>query len=193
MDDFEYNGEFDAILHLPDIDLIGVVAGIQCADLLHQLHAEHPAEAVMERGRFAIRAVAACCAQPLDVYELADLTGCRIVDSRLFRQMLTATGPWSGELGYDSLRTYLKAVMIEGADPATLAELANVEPAEYRELARLLDLEDHWKELRMARVAMAALAGQPRRTLRRVGGLTWWRAHVWYRWGRDLRNAARQK
>lgn len=193
MDELDYNGEFDDILQLPDIDLIGVVAGIQCADLLHRLHAEYPAEAVMERGRFAIRAVAACCAPAASWHFVAILTGCTMVEDRLFMQMLNATGPWSDELGYEALRVFLHAVIIEGTHPRALADAAKIDPDEYNTLNHLLELEMHWRDTQMARVAVAALGGYSRSELRKLGGFSWWRAHLWYRWGRGVRRTAGQQ
>lgn len=184
MDD-ENEDRLDELFEMPEIVLIGETGVQNVIDQLRYINANHEGEEAVIRARFALRTIAAILPRAKnDALTVAWIAGFLGTSTMTFVSALTATGDWSGEMGFEKVQAFLIQSIGFGEHPADLAKRTRVPDDEYKTLALLLDLENHWHDTIPDRVFLAVMGGENNREIRRIAQCSRRRARRWRTWAK---------
>lgn len=175
----------DEIVDMPTLALIGENALHNIADQIRYIKeaCEDNEEEAIGRARFALRAIA-CVLPPGqdDPVSVAFLTGFLGAPTMTFIQALTATGPWSGEMGMEKMKAYLMRCIAVGDHPKEVANETKIPQDEYNTIALLLDLEKHWHDTIGDRVFISVMSGEDLKAIRKIARCSKKEAKRWQKW-----------
>lgn len=182
-DENENEDRLDGLFEMPEIVLIGETGLQNVIDQVRYILANHDGDEAIIRARFSLRTIAAVLPRgENDALTVAWLSGFLGTSTMAFVSALTATGKWSGEMGFEKLQAFLVQCIAFGEHPADLAKRTKVPDDEYKTLALLLDLENHWRDTIPDRVFLAVMGGESNREIRRIARCNRRRARRWRKW-----------
>jgi len=186
--DDNQDDHLDELFEVPNMVLIGDQGLQNIIDQLRYIAENFEDEEAITRARFALRTIAAVLPKgendPLTVAWIAGFLG---VSTMSFIRAITATGQWSGEMGFEKLQSFLIQCIAIGENPVDLATRTKIPDDEYKTLAILLDLENHWRETIPDRVFLAVMGGESNREIRRIARCGRLRARRWRAWANGAR------
>lgn len=184
-DEYEYGNEdrLDNLFEIPEIVLIGETGLQNVIDQIRYILANCEGDEAITRARFALRTIAAVLPRgENDALTVAWVSGFLGTSTMTFVKALTGTGEWSGEMGFEKLQAFLVQCIAFGEHPGDLAKRTKVPEDEYKTLALLLDLENHWRDTIPDRVFLAVVSGESNREIRRIARCSRRRARRWRKW-----------
>lgn len=183
-----YDDHLDELYESPGIALIGETGLDNIVSQIRYIHDTTDGDAAIDRARFSLRLIA--CILPEDQNDaltVAYVCGFMGANTMSFVQALTATGRYSGEMGFEKLKAFLIQVVAMGQNPTTLAKSLRISDDEYRTLEHLLGLQQHWRETVPDRVFLAVLSGEGIAEIRRIANCGYWAARRWRAWARGAK------
>lgn len=177
----------DELANLPGVALIGdsgLYNIIEQIRYIKETSDEESGEAI-GKARFALRAIATILPPGQDdALSVAFMAGFLGSPTMTFVQALTATGPWSGEMGFEKLKGFLAQCIAVGDHPKDVAAAINLSQDEYNTIAHLLDLEQHWKDTMGDRVFISVMSDEGLEEIMKIARCNKKEAKRWRTWAK---------
>ena len=165
----ERDDALDILVDMPSIALIGTAAACNIAEQIRTIRDLYERPDQIDASRFALRAIAAIMPPGQDdAYTIAQIAGFSLHQANDFFSALAATGPWSGEVGFEKLRAFLTATIAIGEHPADVAAEIGMPEDEYQTYNILLGLEQHWADTIPDRIFIAVHTGGTDAEIRKI-------------------------
>ena len=173
----------EAILELPSRALIGDGACQNVIEQIRTIRGIYDEEDQIDLARYALRAVAAIMPPGQDdAYTIAQIAGFDGCNANDFFSALAGTGPWSGEIGFETMRRWLAQIVYHGKHPNEASKQIRMTETEYVTINLLLGIEKHWKDTIPDRVFLAVHSGEDDDRIREIARCGRMAAKRWRKW-----------